>query len=487
MTERSLSHKSDGRYSSAGQSVHSNHSVPSGRTSSLGLDTNFMIGGQQDEDSPLSMPEPPPGLFILGTVPSIIRCWLSTNFSHSSLLYGAVCTGSQRSVLDYSLVKELGLVERIEKRRDGHNTIRLPVYLPEAVITQTISRSNSPAPQLPTLTSDFEIVGLNQRLVPDQKLGIRVFLGSDTLRVHNADILFSQNLMTLYGDDRNKLSVPFVRPEDESMFRNLCTANILPEKIELKATAPPFTPAELKTKVAHTPTATSHVLQSESEKDNQSNLLGLIENPLKSTDQSLSRININTTSELTCLDDAAIIRSGTAGLNDNVSSFEKSSNYPAEKNETARVSPSTDPARRESSGGIWGSWRQGTAANSSESGDFTSGYQRASKVGRNMKVLKPSKSIAVAPSSSRSSSMARTGAALEPAPSRPPGESRQKSQAGGADNAPLQWDSKRSAGDEQKGLRNNTTVPRSSNPVGGASAFAWMNTGKPKTSARAAE
>ncbi|KAH8671935.1 hypothetical protein BGZ60DRAFT_352960, partial [Tricladium varicosporioides] len=198
MTERSYSHKSDGRHSSAGHSVHSMHS---GRTSSLGLDTNFVIGGQDDE-SPLDVPNPPPGLFILGSVPSIIRCWLTTNFSHSALLYADICSGAQRSVLEYSLVKELGLVEHIQKDSTGRQSVRLPVYLPEAVVTQPSSRSNSPAPQLPTLTAEFEVVGPTHRSNIDRKKGIRVFLGSDTLRAHNADILFSQNLMTLYGDDR---------------------------------------------------------------------------------------------------------------------------------------------------------------------------------------------------------------------------------------------------------------------------------------------
>ncbi|TVY55926.1 hypothetical protein LSUE1_G009525, partial [Lachnellula suecica] len=246
MTERSLSHKSDGRHSSAGHSVHSMHSVPSGRTSSLGLDTNFVIGGQ-DDDSPINI-APPPGLFVLGSVPSIIRCWLTTNFSHNALLYADICSGAQKSVLDFSLVKELGLADQVQKDSTGRHSIRLPVYLPEAVITQPSSRSNSPAPQLPTLTADFEITGLSRSSSSDRKKAIRVFIGSDTLRSHNADLLFSQNLMTLYGDDRNKLSVPFVRPEDEASFKHLSTANILPERTELKATAAPFTPTDSKPK-----------------------------------------------------------------------------------------------------------------------------------------------------------------------------------------------------------------------------------------------
>ncbi len=86
MMERSLSHKSDGRHSSAGHSVHSMHSGVSGRASSLGLDTNFVIGGHED-DSPIDMPEPPPGLFVMGSAPSIIRCWLTTNYLNRTGYY----------------------------------------------------------------------------------------------------------------------------------------------------------------------------------------------------------------------------------------------------------------------------------------------------------------------------------------------------------------------------------------------------------------
>lgn len=485
MTERSLSHKSDGRHSSAGYSAHSVHSVPSGRTSSLGLDTNFIIGGQDDDDSPIEIPDPPPGLFILGSVPSIIRCWLTTNFLHSSLLYGAVCTGSQRSVLDYSLVKELGLVEQIQKHREGHNTIRLPVYLPEAVITQPSSRSNSPAPQLPTLTPEFEIVGLNQRVNSDRKFGIRVFIGSDTLRLYHADILFSQNLMTLYGDGRNKLSVPFVRPEDDAMFKNLCTGNIPPEKIELKANATSLAPTESKTAVVPSSAAISPRLESQDDQENISKLHDMTQRPASSGDQQLSHASINTTAAFARLDQAMEPRQGPHMLDNNISDSEKQLNIAAVANELANGVAPADSTRRESSGGIWGSWRQGTASNASDNSDSASGYQRATKVGRNMKVLKPSKSISATSVPSRASS-ARVGPTYEPAPSRPSGETRRKSQAGGTDNIP-RWEAKRTASDGQKGPRTITTASRSSNPVGGASAFAWMNTSKQKASAASAE
>jgi hypothetical protein len=478
MTERSLSHKSDGRHSSAGHSVHSMHSVPSGRTSSLGLDTNFLIGGQEDE-SPLILPDPSPGLFILGPVPSIIRCWLATNFSHNALLYAVVCTGSQRSILDYALVKDLGLVDQIQKDRNGQQTIRLPVYLPEATITQPTSRSNSPAPQLPALTVNFEIASLTQRTTSNGKKAIHIFLGSDTLRVHNADVLFSQNLMTIYGEDRNKLSVPFVRPEDENLFKNLCTSNVAPEKNELKATTVPFTPIESEPKAETGQDAISSPLTNEPEETKVN--LPVQENTTPSTEPQ-SPFSSTFAAEVSTRDRAPSLKAGSAGTNGSVSGSEKNhttdSNAPeVESNENA----APDTARRESSGGIWGSWRQGSLSLNGSENETTSGYQRATRGARSMKILKPSKSISsTTTATSRSSSAARTGASYEPAPSRPCGESRRKSQVGGQENVPLRWESKRVSSDEQKAARSIATISRSSNPVGGASAFAWMNPGKPK-------
>ena len=481
MTERSSSHKSDGRHSSAGHSVHSMHSVHSGRTSSLGLDTNFNVGGQS-EDSPLDIPDPPPGLFILGPVPSIIRCWLTTNFSHSALLYAVVCTGSQRSFLDYSLARELGLLDQIQKDRTGRYGIRLPVYLPEAIITQPTSRPNSPAPQLPALTAEFEIVGLTQRANHDQKKGIRVFLGCNTLRAHNADVLFSQNLMTLYADDRNKLSVPFVRPEDENLFKNLGVSNFVSEKMELKATAAPFTPTESKPNVELTAEAVDAALTAESARKDQSKI-----NPDQQQSAPHSTFANTPTSDINSLNQALEAKSNDYG---NTSDSEK--HHTADGNTSGpETSDASEPTRRGSVGGIWGSWRQG-ASNGSENGrdsESSSGYQKPTRGGRNMKVLKPSKSNSSTTThitnTNRSSS--RTGTAYEPAPSRSSGETRRKSQAAGVENVPLRWEPKRtsSGSEEPKVPKTITSIPRSSNPVGGASAFAWMNSSKRKTSAAA--
>ncbi|EQB57881.1 hypothetical protein CGLO_01933 [Colletotrichum gloeosporioides Cg-14] len=150
---------------------------------------------------------------------------------------------------------------------------------------------------------------------------------------------------------------------------------------------------------------------------------------------------------------------------------------------TQNGSVSTDGNRRESASGIWGSWRQGTSANGSENGQRDangplSGYQPAGRGSRNMKVLKPLKS--------GSSSSARTGAAYEPAPApRTSGEHRRKSQASTvSESTPagtIRWEPKRTVSSTvelkaQREAKNAAPpLPRSANPIGGASAFSWMN------------
>jgi len=488
MMERSLSHKSDGRHSSAGHSIHSVHSALSGRTSSLGLDTNFVIGGR-DDDAPLDVPEPPPGLFVLGTVPSIIRCWLNENFSHSALLYAVVCTGSQHSHIDISLIKELGLIDRVRKNVSGNDCIRLPVYLPEALVTQPTSRTNSPAPQLPTLTATFIIFGASQRPSIDTKRIIRIFLGSDTLRAYSADILLSQNVMTLYGDDRNRLSVPFVRPEDELIFKNLRTAVIAPD---LKATAPPFTPAEQKLKDSGSIDVPGEV-PIESITGQADQLLNTTVSSMKTAipvlvDSTLQKQFASNGVRMSTANDMVLSTEPDNGRGGDVAC----ENDPLQEITSYHVADSspTDPERRASPGSIWGTWRAGglSAHDIYTNGEHisASGYQRPSRGGRSMKVLKPSKSS----QRGRSSSVARTGASYELPIHRVSGDSRRKSQAGAADtNVPLRWDVKRTVSEEKtmSDPRMIANISRSSNPVGGASAFAWMNPGKVITTSATAD
>ncbi|KAI2472059.1 hypothetical protein F4781DRAFT_420332 [Annulohypoxylon bovei var. microspora] len=482
MMERSLSHKSDGRHSSAGHSVHSihsHHSIASGRGSSLGIDTTFTPGGQ-DDDSPIGMPEPPPSLFVLGSVPSIIRCWLTANFAHDTLLYADVCTGSQKSVVEFSLIKELDLVGDIHRDLDGVHRIRLPVYLTEATVSQPSSRGMSPAPQMPSLACTFEVAGMDQPDNAESKKVIRIFIGSEALREHSADVLFSQNRMTLYGSEREKLSVPFVRPEDNGVFKHIRTMAIFPEKPKLNATARPFVLTETKPL-----TATS--MQSDRPQTKELH------------DEDETRVLTSPSSEQAsqqATTTAASTVSESGGESERQFKDVGTSESSMKESQVQSSDASGDSVRRTSAtGSIWNSWRQGSTLNGNEQKEITplSGYQPAGRGSRNMKVLKPMKST---------SSSARTGASYEQAlPPRSNGELRRKSQGGadsvGIGNPTLRWDSKRvPIGNMEtkptEAIRENRSVsgtPRtSSNPIGSASAFSWMSqSGKPRTPTAAAE
>lgn len=212
LIERTYSHKSDGRQSSAGHSVHS---ATSGRANSLGIETAFGL----PSGSPSDLPGLAPGLFILGATPAIFRCWMTTNFKHDALLYAAACTGSFTSFISSALIDELGFGSRVSRDLMGGKKIKLNMYLPEAITHPASSRSNSPAPQLPYISVDFTVRD-QPRSGGDYK-AVQVFLGSDALRAHNADVLFSSNVLTLFDEERSKLSIPLVRPEDERAFRSL--------------------------------------------------------------------------------------------------------------------------------------------------------------------------------------------------------------------------------------------------------------------------
>jgi hypothetical protein len=528
LMERSFSHKSDGRHSSAGHSVHSFHSVASGRTSSLGLD--LLLGSSRDNDddvpSPIDITRPPPGLMFLGPVPSIVRCWLTTQYAHDTLLYAVVCTGSQKSTLDYSLLKELNLLGEAHRNINGVLHASLPVYFAEATVAQSSSRSSSPSRrQVPYIRVDFEITGSENADAGDHKQGIRIFVGSDTLTANSADLLLSQNRMTLFGngDDRDRLSVPFVRPEDESSYKHITTLNVVPEKPKLNASAPAFVSGDTRPQMAAGPNpmeaSAPHNGAGESE----------VTSPFSSSTNQPAYSSMNTATSAPSDSGSERHQRGTApGL--------EGGDEGSGKENTAS---SDGGARRDSTAGIWGSWRQGGSASGGEAGqreNGLSGYQPAGRGGRNMKILKPQKSVSI------SSSAARNGTGFDsPAASRTSGEfSRRKSQGaasfssafdqnGGSTPAPapVRWDNVRrsvSAATPSSGAlaassnhvggglppltpTSTSTTSTSanadnnkpkalatrSNPVGGASAFSWMAGGgggggnkpaeKPKTPA----
>ncbi|KAH8434103.1 uncharacterized protein LDX57_011741 [Aspergillus melleus] len=407
LTERSLSHRSDGRQSSSG---HSHHSA---RANSLGLDTTSKMMGLSANGSPLI---PPPGLFLLGPVPCIIRCWLTTNFSNDSLLYAAVCSGSYVSSLGTTMIRKLGLADLVIEE-DGLQFIKLPMYLPEASVHQASSRSSSPEPQVPSLTVRFLV-----REVDPSDPSIQIAIGSDVLRSHNADVLFSQDKIIMVDDERNKISIPLVRPEDDSAFKSLRTVSdgSLCPRIE------------------------SH----QGNEINGHSNVGLIGQPIGSPSQTRSARSMSASASGS-IEESQESRKAQSWDNHELPGSEnpQASNKPPVSLESqAAGSTKVEPV------GVWGSWKRDSKLDAS-----ASAAGRASR-GRPMKVLRPTKASSRTPpvgSAPRSSSadLGETPASSQPA-------------------------SSRASPDEPR-----TGKAWGSNPIGGASAFGWLNSAQPPSRA----
>ncbi|KAF7117413.1 hypothetical protein CNMCM5793_006358 [Aspergillus hiratsukae] len=393
LTERSLSHRSDGRQSSSGHSLHS------ARTNSLGLETTSRIMGSSVGDSPLI---PPPGLFLLGPVPCVIRCWLTTNFSNDSLLYAAACSGSYTSTLGYPMVQKLGL-EDLVTREDGVRFIKLPMYLPEASVHQASSRPNSPVPQLPTLTIRFLV-----RDIEPNDNSIQIILGSDVLRSHNADILFSQDKIIMVDDERNKISIPLVRPEDDSVFKSLCTASDCSRFGRSTRQAPEKGPTNV----------------------NGDSAVGVIGEPSRSRRSTSASTTARASTE-----EPDERKTHSSGSHD-VSPVTEPQEDPSKS--TSVIDFQANEAAKPETAGVWSAWRRDTKMDPA-----SSGASKPSR-GRTMKVLRPTKSSTRVPTVPGG---AGTDAAASPQPT-----------------------SSRASPDESR-----TGKQLAPNPIGGASAFGWLN------------
>ena len=465
MTERSSSHKSDGRQSSAGQSVHS---VQSARASSFGLESR-PLSATVPAFVPLG---PPPGLLILGPVPSIIRCWLTMSFSNETLLYATICSASYKSIIDIGLVSKLGVDDDVVESRDGERILKLPVYLPEATIQQSSSRSNSPAPQLPTINVDFTVQDLHS-----DSDSLQIFLGCDTLRARSADIQFSLDRLTLFDEDRNKLSVPLVRPENSKLFQSLLTQTTR-QSGQRTSQALAIEDDHVEPRTANgttnagagepTPTPSDSALANSTEDIKES-----IATPARHTPSVIGEGRKNSVDPINSED-----RTPTTATSRDTRSSEALTN-----------GTTPDTPTRTDSGNIWGSWRRDSTQNGKvdpSSSTTISGYQRAARGGggRGMKVLKPARL-----NTSRAPSGNQGPVGFDAAPSRFGDPPRRSSQATPVDENQKPGAERRSFSGEAKSQPQSATSskPRPSNPVGGASAFGWLNTGDSKSASTSAE
>lgn len=445
MTERSSSHKSEGRQSST-------HSA---RASSFGFEPR-PLSATVPAFVPLG---PPPGLFILGPVPSIIRCWLATHFSNESLLYAAVCTASYKSTLDSALISRLGYEDQITTDRNGQRIIKIPVYLPEATIQTASSRSSSPAPPLPTLTTSFVVQD-----IPNKVDALQIVLGCDVLRSRNADIHFSLDRLTLFDDDRNKLSVPLVRPENAALYQNLQTINTNNSPLESSIASDGGRnriDSEADGKVGH-----SRAKEPSERSDQKVDQAG--REIVGSNVPPRSSPSPPTVGE----GRSAMADRGTEEMSVSTKASEEGKDSDSLINGTIPDTPT-----RSDSSNIWGSWRRDStlgnqADNLASSGTSNTGYQRAGR-GKPMKVLRPTRV-----STSRATP-AQQPVGFDAAPSRfgDHGKSDENQSPASANGR------KSFSGDAKKpAIQPMTSKPRSSNPIGGASAFGWLNSGQKQSS-----
>ncbi|KIV90039.1 hypothetical protein PV10_07385 [Exophiala mesophila] len=419
MSERSLSHRSDGRASAVGFA----------RTNSFGLESSRLLGSIHN--SPRVSCNPPPGFFILSPCPSIIRCWLTETFTNSSLLYAAICTGSAQSSVTLSLVEKLNLADLIFDDGDTR-FIRLPVYLTEAKVHTTAVRSSSPMPQIPTLSVKFVV---DESEVPND--AIQIVVGSDVLRSHNADILFSQDKLMILDEDRNQLSIPLVRPEDDAVYKDLSTAPRVRPASDTAMLPPPMSssgqgdigviggPGKVGTRTAKSPSM-DHTSVDPSGGD-------LSAHKSDPTEEAPTRTSLDYNS------------SRTADDSKSTTGSEKSFTTPQSKT-SARVWSNS-----------WRSTPSGTASTESASKPPPS-YARPSS-SRQMKVLRPSKSMASANRTTTSTGSPSTNGAENGVQSKNGLSARQPHQ-------PDIGDTKSSTGTSTK-----------ANPVGSGTAFGWLNTG----------
>jgi ubiquitin carboxyl-terminal hydrolase 4/11/15 len=424
MIERTYSHKSDGRQSSAGQSVHSAAS----RANSLGIDTLNAMGG---EGPPIN-----PGLFLLGTCPAIIRCWLTTKFKHDSLLYAAVCTGSNHSSLSIDLVAKLGFAEQIRLDDTGAKKIKINLYLPEATVRTASARSNILSSQLPSITVDFTVVTYDN---DENDRAIKVILGSDVLRIHNADILFSSNTLIIYDDEQAKLSVPLVRPENECIFKSLQTSGSS------------LATADKSASLARNGNSKPESIQKD-EIQSQEEPKDDFASPSPSIAPSAG------TREEPRLSSDSSNRPPFAVLS--------TTREPETPVDTASPSSKSGPSQP-----IWNSWRRdpdkSTATSDSNWGKTSSNYQRRET---GIKVLRPLKS------SARSVSTTQPAASPSGSQSRFFEDGKRRTSGDGFDGGSVKRVGSgptSTAGSAKEG--STTGRPASSNPVGVGTAFSWLS------------
>lgn len=278
--------------------------------------------------------------------------------------------------------------------------------------------------------------------------------------MQSADILFSLDRMTLFDDERNKVAVPLVRPENAALFQSLRTTNTDPESSKNFSNSNASSPMD-------------------SSNDKLRETLDIKLNiASKIKEQFTEQIKAQPSSVATSTplsSSPSVIGDGRRSAVERDTNDKPLSNKVDMDNATNGNTPDT-PTKTEGAN-IWGSWRRDSLQNgrsdlSSTISTTASGYQRAGR-GRGMKVLKPARL-----NTSRSTSTVQPPVGFDAAPARASGQTNMIENQ----NTPSPSVERRPSGDGKAPLQSLTNKPRSSNPIGGASAFGWLNSSEQKQS-----
>lgn len=204
MTERSPSHKSDGRQSSVRSFGGEIQTPPQLESLSRPVSQPRDVTPHISQDTP---------------TPAMVRCLLNTP-SPDPLLYAVICTGSSRSLIEKSLLSRLQLDAQIEKTPSGEAHIQLSVFLPDANMQQQHARPSGHG-RYARLLVNFTVIPEKRRSNDTRDVGI--FLGSDIIAAHMGDVLFSQSQLLLHAEDGRKVYVPFYRPDSQKSFSDIFT------------------------------------------------------------------------------------------------------------------------------------------------------------------------------------------------------------------------------------------------------------------------
>jgi hypothetical protein len=233
--------------------------------------------------------------------------------------------------------------------------------------------------------------------------------------------------MMIFDEERNQLSIPLCRPEDDASFKHLCTGS-RPQSSSIDAVLPPSTspvgvigrPERVRTtQTIVSPTAAPASATTSEPEDGRR-----IEQP----------------TELSTRSSLDLGQSKPADDSKSTTGSEKSFTTPMSKS------------------GVWSnSWRSvsSSALNEASSKQPSSTYARP-QTQRTMKILRPGKTMANATRNPSSSATTPNGA--DTSPSRP-GEAAKALDSAGESKAPL------------------PTPTSKSNPIGSGTAFGWLNTG----------